>query len=38
LFAGTALARQLAGPRLQQVFAAAIVAVGLFVIARNLGS
>ncbi|MCU0876978.1 MAG: sulfite exporter TauE/SafE family protein [Pirellulaceae bacterium] len=38
LFAGTALARNLAGPRLQQVFATAIVAVGLFVIVRNLGS
>jgi uncharacterized membrane protein YfcA len=38
LFAGTALAQKLAGPRLQQVFATAIVAVGLFVIVRNLGS
>jgi uncharacterized membrane protein YfcA len=38
LFAGAALAKQLAGPRLQQMFAAAIVAVGVFVIVRNLGS
>jgi uncharacterized protein len=38
LFAGTALAQKLAGPRLQQVFATAIVAVGLFVILRSLGS
>jgi uncharacterized membrane protein YfcA len=38
LLAGTALAKQLAGPRLQQVFAAAIVTVGVFVIVRNLGS
>ena len=36
LFAGTALARRLAGPRLQQVFATAIVAVGVFVIVRNV--
>jgi uncharacterized membrane protein YfcA len=36
LFAGTALARRLAGPHLQQVFAAAIVAVGVFVIIRNV--
>jgi uncharacterized membrane protein YfcA len=38
LAAGTALAQRLAGPRLQQIFAGAIVAVGLFVIARNLGT
>jgi uncharacterized membrane protein YfcA len=38
LFAGTALAGRLAGPRLQQVFALAIVSVGAFVIVRNLGS
>ena len=38
LFVGTAIAKRLAGPRLQQVFAAAIVVVGLFVIIRNLGS
>ena len=34
LFAGTALSKRLGGPRLQQVFAAAIVAVRLLVIAR----
>jgi hypothetical protein len=38
LFAGTALSHRLAGPRLQQVFAAAIVVVGIFVISRNLWS
>lgn len=38
LFAGTALALRLAGPHLQQVFAAAILAVGVFVIARNVWS
>jgi uncharacterized membrane protein YfcA len=38
LFAGTALGARLAGPRLQQVFALAIVAVGAFVIVRNIGS
>ena len=36
LFAGTALSRRLASLRLQQVFAVAIVAVGIFVISRNL--
>jgi uncharacterized membrane protein YfcA len=38
LFLGTALAKQLSGARLQQVFAVVIVFVGLFVIARNLWS
>ena len=38
MFAGTAVAWRLPAPVLQQVFAAAIVGVGLFVIARNLGS
>lgn len=38
LFAGTALARRLAGPHLQQVFAGAIVVVGAFVIIRNVWS
>jgi uncharacterized membrane protein YfcA len=38
LFAGTALARRLAGAHLQKVFAAAIVAVGVFVIIRNVWS
>jgi uncharacterized protein len=38
LFAGTVLARRLAGAHLQQVFAAAIVAVGVFVIIRNVWS
>lgn len=38
LFAGTALARRLAGPHLQRVFAAAVVAVGVFVIVRNVWS
>lgn len=38
LFVGTALAKRLAGPRLQQAFAAAIVVVGVFVIIRNLES
>ena len=35
---GTALANVLAGRRLQQVFAAVIVAVGVFVITRNVWS
>lgn len=38
LFAGAALARRLAGPHLQRVFAAAVVVVGVFVIVRNLWS
>lgn len=38
LLAGSALAKRLAGPRLQQTFAAAIVLVGIFVISRNLWS
>ncbi|MBI3464588.1 MAG: MBL fold metallo-hydrolase [Planctomycetes bacterium] len=38
MWSGTAIARHLAGPRLQQVFAAAIVAVGAFVITHNLWS
>jgi hypothetical protein len=38
MVAGTAAAKRLAGPRLQQVFAVLIVAVGVFVIARNLWS
>lgn len=38
LFAGTALASRLAGPHLQRVFAAAIVAVAVFVIIRNIWS
>ena len=38
LLAGNALAKRLAGPRLQQIFAAAIVLVGIFVISRNLWS
>jgi uncharacterized membrane protein YfcA len=38
LFAGTSLSKRLKGPRLQQVFAAAIVVVGLLIIARNLWS
>jgi uncharacterized membrane protein YfcA len=38
LFAGTALARRLAGPHLQKVFAVAVVVVGVFVIVRSLGS
>jgi uncharacterized protein len=38
LFAGTALSRRIAGPLLQQVFAAAIVVVGVFVIIRNIWS
>jgi uncharacterized membrane protein YfcA len=38
LFAGTAFARKLAGHRLQQLFAAAIVVVGVFVVVRNLVS
>jgi uncharacterized membrane protein YfcA len=36
MLAGTAVGRRLAGRRLQQVFAMLIVAVGVFVIARNL--
>jgi uncharacterized protein len=36
LFGGTALSRHLSGTRLQQVFAAAIVIVGLLVIVRTL--
>jgi uncharacterized membrane protein YfcA len=36
MWAGTALANVLAARRLQQVFAAAIVAVGIFVITRNV--
>jgi uncharacterized membrane protein YfcA len=36
LVLGTELAKRLSGARLQQVFAAAIVFVGIFVIARNL--
>lgn len=38
LLAGTALARRLAGPHLQKVFAVAIVVIGVFVIIRHLGS
>ena len=38
LFAGTALARRLAGPRLQQIFAVAIVGVAVFVAIRTLAS
>lgn len=38
LFAGAWLARRLAGPGLQKVFAAAVAVVGVFVIVRNLGS
>jgi uncharacterized membrane protein YfcA len=38
MFAGTAAAKRLASRRLQQVFAVLIVAVGVFVIARNLCS
>ena len=37
LFAGQRMSRQMSGPRLQKVFAAAIVAVALSVIVRNLG-
>jgi uncharacterized membrane protein YfcA len=36
LFAGSSLARHLAGPHLQKVFAAAVVAIGAFVIFRNV--
>jgi uncharacterized membrane protein YfcA len=36
LFAGSALAQRLAGPTLQKVFAAAIVAVALFVMLRTI--
>lgn len=36
MWVGTGVAKRLAGRRLQQVFAAAIVAVGLFVIIRNV--
>jgi uncharacterized membrane protein YfcA len=36
--AGTAAGKRLAGPRLQQAFAALIVGVAVFVIARNLSS
>jgi len=36
LFVGTRLAARLGGPMLQRVFAAAILLVALFVIARNL--
>ena len=38
LLAGTALARRLAGPRLQRIFAVAIVGVAVFVAIRTLGS
>ena len=38
LFAGTSLAHRLAGAQLQKVFAAAVVTVGVFVIARNVWS
>jgi uncharacterized membrane protein YfcA len=38
LAAGSCLASRLAGPRLQQVFATAIVLVGVFVIVRNIWS
>jgi uncharacterized membrane protein YfcA len=38
MLVGTALTNLLAGRRLQQVFAAAIVAVGVFVITRNVWS
>lgn len=37
LLLGTAVGRRLSGARLQQVFAAAIVGVALFVLYRNLG-
>jgi hypothetical protein len=33
---GTLLGRRLSGPRLQKVFAAAIVAMAVFVLARTL--
>jgi len=36
--AGTAIASRLAGRRLQQVFAAAIIGVGVFIITRNVWS
>jgi uncharacterized membrane protein YfcA len=38
MWAGTAIASRLAGRRLQQVFATAIVGVGVFIIARNVWS
>lgn len=38
MWAGTALANRLAGRRLQQIFAGAIILVGIFVITRNLWS
>jgi uncharacterized protein len=38
MIAASAIAKYLEGPRLQQVFAVSIVAVGLFVVARNLWS
>jgi len=38
LVAGSRLASRLAGPRLQQVFATAIVLVGVFVLVRNIWS
>jgi uncharacterized membrane protein YfcA len=38
MWAGTAIANLLAGRRLQQVFAAAIVGVGVFIITRNVWS
>jgi len=36
MIAGTAVGKRLAGRRLQQIFAMLIVAVGVFMIARNL--
>lgn len=38
MWAGTAIASRLAGRRLQQLFAATVVAVGVFIITRNIGS
>jgi uncharacterized membrane protein YfcA len=37
LFAGKALGQRLSGPRLQKVFAFALLAVGVFILARTLG-
>jgi uncharacterized protein len=38
MWTGTAIAKHLPGPRLQQLFAAAILAVGIWIIARNISS